>query len=155
MDIPMKVNNKRKVLDFTLLFAGVFYLALALWPAAFWYKAGSTVFPDAVEGEVVQLEYNGGPRREFIGSYSVLGRDFSTREVVCEARSSRFPYEPDSKRPDPLDMEWWAKSDPRCHSFSSGTYSISTCWTIHGLFWGLVPDKTLCTSSILKVGPKK
>ena len=121
------------------------YLTMALWPASYWYDPGQLVIKNNVEGDPVQLLYQGGARRNFTGSYTVLMRDFQTQEVVCEASSGFLSYSVDSKRPDPLFMDWWAPSDPRCNAPPVGTFQTTTCWTISGILWGLVPPKHVCT----------
>jgi hypothetical protein len=126
----------------------VAYLAMAAWPASHWYDPGQLVIPTSVAGEPVELFYQGGAVRDFTGRYTVLMRDFQTQEIVCEAASGFFPYNTESKRPDPLFMDWWAPSDPRCNAPPAGQMQTTTCWTVSGILWGLVPPKHVCTDPV-------
>lgn len=130
--------------------AGVF------WPASFWYDAGQLRIPDFVEGADFELFFEGGAVRRFSGQYSVVMRDTSTRGIVAEMGSARFDYEPGAARPDPLLISWWAANDPRFLEQPPGAYLLETCWTIHGIFWGLVPAKKACSdSNIFKISPEE
>lgn len=124
------------------------YIIFAIWPAYFWYETGITVIHDSVEGSSIELLHDGKTKIDFMGGYSVIMRNLKTNEIVCDARGGPFPYETTSKRPDPLYMEWWAPSDPRCHKPPSGDYVTTTCWKVYGLLWGLLPPKNVCTDPI-------
>lgn len=124
------------------------YLVLAFLPGRFWYDPGQMEILDAAPGEPVQILYQGGARREFLGRYTVTMRRFETQEIVCEASSGFFPYRTDSQRPDPLYMDWWAPADPRCNNPPTGHFQTTTCWTVSGILWGLVPPKHVCTDPI-------
>lgn len=143
------MSSARKATVFLIrnvwLIFGLAYLALAAFPASYWYDVGATDIPDAPHGEPVKILFTGGPLREFRGSYTVTMRRFETGEIACEARGGPFPYKPGSKRPNPLTMEWWAPSDNRCHRPPVGTYIVTTCWEVEGPMGGLVPDKHVCS----------
>ena len=124
------------------------YLVAALWPASFWYEPGRMAISDSTVGQPVEILYQGGANRDFIGGYTVVMRDFETQGIVCEARGGPFPYRPESKRPVPLTMEWWAPSDRRCHRPPVGDYLTETCWKISGLLWGIIPPKHNCTEPV-------
>lgn len=124
------------------------YLVMALWPVYFWYDPGHIVIKNSVEGDPVQLLYQGGAGRNFIGRYTVLMRDFQTQEVVCEESSGFHLYRVDSKPPDSLFMDWWAPSDPRCNAPPVGTFQTTICWTVSGILLGLVPPKHVCTDPV-------
>lgn len=129
----------------------LFWAVLVFWPISFWYEVGDVVFPDAMPGQEIELEYNGKVVRPFLGSYSVVVREFTTQEVICETNSGRFNYRTGTKRPDPLTMEWWAAGDARCHALPNGIYTVDTCWSIWDAFWGIVPAKSACVRSVLRV----
>ena len=126
----------------------VIYLALAAWPATHWYDPGRLEIHDTVQGEQIELLYQGGAVRTFFGSYTVIMRDFETQGVVCEARSGFFTYKPEAERPDPITMEWWAAGDYRCYRPPVGNYITETCWTISGVLWGIVPPKHICATPV-------
>lgn len=142
---------KARAFSALLVLWGALYLGLAMVPVSYWYTIGDVVFPEAVEGQPIFMDYSGGARRDFLGSYTVIGRNFATREIVCDARSGPFMYEVAAPRPDPLTMAWWAPSDPRCKSLPAGAYAIETCWTVHRPFLGVVPARVGCTSATLIV----
>ncbi len=128
---------------------------MAAWPASFWYEPGQMWVGDYVVGEEMPLRYDGGARHGFTGSYSVVIRKSATNEVVAEDRSSVFQYTPQSQRPTPLTIEWWAPGDIRMKQLTPGEYRMETCWTVHGRFFGVVPSKTTCTdSNIFQVLPR-
>ncbi|MBB5515751.1 hypothetical protein FHS89_001771 [Rubricella aquisinus] len=142
----VRLTRKRRF-DIALFLFAIFYAALIITPVSWWYELGEIEVIDAREGEPILIVYHGGATREFLGSYSVVVRDFATRGIVCEGRSGRFVYEVGAPRPDPLSMAWWAPSDPRCAALPAGTYVMETCWTVYSPFWGLVPSKTECLRS--------
>lgn len=125
---------------------GLFYLIVAVYPASRWYDVGTLEIPVSREGEPVLMLYTGGPLKPFVGSYAVTVRHLDNGMIACEASGGPFPYKPGTTRPDPLTMDWWAPSDPRCSQLRSGTYVIVNCWEIEGLAWGLIPNKRLCSS---------
>lgn len=143
----MKAFGKYLLRHFWMGFA-LAYLGMALIPASIWYAPGTLAIPDSVEGEPVELLYQGGAVRDFTGRYTVVSRDLRTSEIVCEAVSGYFPYEVDSVRPEPLYMDWWAPSDPRCNALPAGTFSTQTCWTVSGVLGGLAPPKHICGEAV-------
>ena len=118
-------------------------------PFSSYYRLGEIdVGPDpALQGNV-KLEYNGGAIRPFLGKYSVTVRRFENNEIACEAGSAPFLYDPNSVRPDPLTMAWWAPSDPRCASLPPDVYTMQTCWTVTSRGpLGILPNITKCLST--------
>lgn len=150
----MRIWTRARALDALVLFCGACYFAMAMVPVSFWYDVGEITVADVEQGEPILLEYNGSAVRPFVGSYSVIARRFTSRQITCDASSAPFPYELDVDRPDPIPMEWWAPSDTRCHRLPAGAYSLKTCWTVHQPFWGLVPSKTECARAHFSVKPK-
>lgn len=142
------VARVNKALNWLVLLPLAIYLALH-WTLSFdrYYEAGGIeVIQPAVPGEIT-LAYNGGPKAQFVGSYSVTIRKFETREVACETGSSRFRYTPDSERPDPITMRWWSGGAPACINLAPGIYVMETCWTIHDRLFSLLPPVTGCVKS--------
>ena len=130
----------------TVLF-GLAYAGMFLTPVSYWYDVGDLVVRDATQNAPAELEYAGGAVRHFLGSYTVVAREFGSRGIVCEAQGGPFQYDPAAIRPDPLTMDWWAPSDARCSALPVGVYTLETCWTVHRPFFGLVPNKTQCIVS--------
>lgn len=138
-----------KKLEIALWGIAMTWATLALWPASFWYDAGKMEVEPAVVGHPLVLDYTGGVRREFKGSYTVVIRRTSDGVIVSEDRSGVFVYTPHSTRPEPLTFGWWS---PRGTLPLAGTYYVKTCWTIHQPFWGVVPNKSVCTEpSIFRI----
>ena len=131
----------------SFLSIGLIYILLTLLPFGLWYDVGEVEVFDSVVGEEVTLETSGGVKRNFLGSYTVLIKD-STRETVLDADGGPFPYRTDSDRPEVITLHWWANGDPRAKNLPAGTYSMTTCWTVHRPIWGLLPDKHKCTGKV-------
>lgn len=120
------------------------WMLVALLPANLWYEPGSLRIDDHGYQENFELLYDGYVEHTFKGSYSVVVRDISTRQIVHEETSGIFTYQQDSERPVPLLKDWWA---PQMGHLEPGSYEMETCWTVHNPLWGLVPSKTTCTQS--------
>ena len=123
------------------------YVGLALVPASYWHDKGTMFVPDEQSDQPIELRWQGGAKREFRGVYTVVVRSIDTNRVVCEARGGPITYRPDATRPDPLTLDWWAPSDPRCADLPLGAFVLETCWTVKAPFGGVVPDKTHCLAS--------
>lgn len=147
----MRFISRGRIIDFMVIGLGLIYLAAALLPMSRWYEVGELAVSDTVVGEPIHIEYHGGAVQEFLGSYTVIVRDFDTRLIACDAAGGPFMYEAGSPRPSPLMMGWWAPSDSRCQSLPSGVYVMETCWTVHQVLWGLVPPKTGCVAASFTV----
>lgn len=133
----------------------VVWTGLALVPLDWlWFKPRVLQVADTTVTEPAAIRFERTIRRDFIGEYSVTVRGID-RGIVCQASSTRFPYERGATLPEPLDMAWWAPGDSRCaRLYPPGTYSMETCWT--GYVWfRLVPAKTTCMESnpFTVVGP--
>lgn len=120
------------------------YLIAALLPGRLWQDPGQIEVADTPEGAEINILFDGGPVRPFLGSYTVTLRDFNGGGITCEAGGGPINYVPGAQYPRSITMEWWAPSDPRCWRPAAGTYSLETCWEIHGPLWGLVPSKRVC-----------
>jgi len=153
--------GKKTLLDFLLFgllliaFIPVVTLIYSYVPISPWYNIGNlSVENDPVpRGGKVELEYDGGPKVPFRGSYSVTIRDATSGEIIAEGRGGPFGYKPGSKRPDPLFLTWWLPSDPRVAEITKrpGAYYIETCWTAHDvILW--VFDVTDCLEHNARFG---
>lgn len=123
------------------------YFGLAVVPASYWHDKGSMFVPDLQSEQPIELRWQGGAKREFRGVYTVVVRSIDNNQIVCEARGGPITYHPEATRPDPLTLDWWAPSDPRCKILPTGAFTLETCWTIKAPFGGVVPDKTHCLMS--------
>lgn len=112
-----------------------------------YYEIGHIKVVDPARPGQITLAYDGGPKRSFIGQYSVTVRDFSSHRVACDAKSGRFRYRPGSSRPEVITMEWWSGGDERCMGIGPGVYIMTTCWTAHQRLSGLLPPVTRCLDS--------
>lgn len=119
----------------------------AVWPATFWYSPGTMKIDDVYVGQDIELKYEGGAERPFLGSYSVVLRDIHIPAIVAEMGSEKFNYDPARRRPDPLKMDWWTAGYKPIMFPEVGDYVLETCWTVHDSFFGLVPSKTTCIES--------
>lgn len=140
----MKTGLKFEALVWVVVAA---WVTAALWPATFWYTPGTMKIDDVYVGQPIELKYEGGAVRPFLGSYSVVLRDIHTSGIVGEMGSNKFNYNPFALRPDPLYMDWWAPGDERISFPEEGDYVLETCWSVHARFFGLTPTKTVCLDS--------
>lgn len=123
------------------------YFGLALVPASYWHNAGAIFVPDEQHDQPIELRWQGGAQRQFLGSYTVIARSLDTNRIACDARGGPFIYHLGTTIPDPLTLDWWAPSDSRCSDLPVGAYTLETCWTVITPFWGIVPNKTQCVTS--------
>lgn len=123
------------------------YIGLALVPASHWQDKGTMIVLDPQTNQPIQLLWTGRTVKNFTGSYTVVVRNLNQDRIVCEAAGGPFEYTTTSSIPDPLTMDWWAPSDPRCSALPIDAYTVATCWTVKAPFWGIVPDKTHCIIS--------
>lgn len=134
---------------FLWVLLGVWLVAMA-WPASYWMRVDQIRVLDSFQGEDFELVLVGGPTRRFSGSYQVTVRNSTTLETPSGAEhfSGVRPYDPDAvvSRPDPITISWWG-ADVDYGNLEPGNYIVTTCWTVHGPFFGLVPNKTLCVDS--------
>ena len=127
--------KKEPYLMAMIIVGGVVWLLAQAIPASFWYNAGEIEFADTAEGDEVTLTYLGGPRRRFLGSYSVTVQDAATGGNVegGEYRSGVFTYDPLRTRRPVLTATWWAPGAPALIAPAAGQWISTTCWTIHGV----------------------
>ena len=123
------------------------YIGLALIPASYWHNKGEMFVLDPQTSQPIHLLWTGGTVRGFTGRYTVVVRNLDQNRIVCEAMGGPFTYRPNSTRPEPLTMDWWAPSDQRCSTLPADAYTVETCWTVKAPFGGVVPDKTHCVTS--------
>ncbi len=124
------------------------WMALALVPLGwFWYEPGQVVISNSSVENPPKVDFTRSIRRSVIMKYQVVIRDIERNQVVCDPASEPFTYKPTAKFPDDADLVWWTGGDDRCWPREAGTYIAETCWTATHLFWGLIPDKTVCRTS--------
>lgn len=135
----------------------ILWLIVTIWvclwavPLSYWYSVGQIRVEDAREGDSPRIYYNGRVINKATISYHVIIRDAVTGEIVSDDSSSPFLYTPNTKRPDAIDLDWWS---PKHEVLEPGIYILTTCWTIYGRFYGVVPAKTECISSnIFRIEP--
>lgn len=136
---------KLRVLNYLSLAIATIILIAALLPASFWFEPRTVMVEDGSSPNSVITERV--VHREFQGSYQVVIRSIGDNDPVCDARSGVFTYGVTSHPILSKDMLWWAPGDARCHDLMPGQYIMETTWTIHNLFWGLVPPKHISVSS--------
>lgn len=139
-----------KKIEMVLWVLGLAWVGLFAVPAEYWIEPHSVFVPGGVAGSDFQVIYNGDIYHEFNGSYSVTLRDAETLATPTggEMVSGVRPYSPDATdgRPNPITMSWWAHLID-VSSLVPGYYVMTTCWTVHTPFYGLVPDKVTCRDS--------
>lgn len=127
----------------------IWLIALAM-PASY-YKESGTLKVDTEGQEEMIIVYTGEIHREFLGVYSVIIRDAHTDKIVAEDRSNTILYKPNSNRPNPITLDWWAPGIADIE-LPPGYYVMTTCWTIKRPFGGIVPEKHICvTSNVFEV----
>ncbi|WP_299663822.1 hypothetical protein [uncultured Ruegeria sp.] len=113
----------------------------------FWYDPGQVVISNSSIENPPRVDFSRKISRPVIMKYQVIIRDIERNAVVCDPASEPFTYSPDARFPDDADLVWWTGGDDRCWPREPGTYIAETCWTATHLFWGLIPDKTVCRTS--------
>lgn len=105
------------------------------------------ILPGQVEGTPIRMEFTGGPKKNFLGGYSVVIRSLPSNESVVDVSVGPFPYLVDRELPDPLLLSWWANNDSRT-GLAAGKYSMHTCWTIYGRLNGWLPLTAKCSNTV-------
>lgn len=142
----MKRFSARLMDYLSVVFVG--WLAIAMIPLGwFWYEPGQVVISNSSIETPPRVDFTRVIRRPVIMKYQVIIRDIDRKEVVCDPASEPFTYSPTAQFPTSADLVWWTGGDDRCWPREPGTYTAETCWTATHLFWGLVPDKTVCRNS--------
>lgn len=117
-------------------------------PTSLWIEDTHISVSDAQQGDPIEIEYDGRVVRDFVGNYGVVVRNTATGQIVCEVHGGPLLFVTDSARPDPLTMAWWIANDARCYGMNipAGSYTMSTCWSIHAIFgeWVSPLSKTHC-----------
>lgn len=124
----------------------VFYTVAWLAPARHWYEPGSIQIADAQLGGDPVVSINRTIRRSFDGRYTVsIWKDPPDGHVAC-AGSDTLRYRGGLYEPHEAPLTQWA-DDEWCARLPEGRYYAEACWTVLRPFWGIVPDKTICTTS--------
>lgn len=145
-----QIGGKRRVwraLD-ALAIVVVAWGATAAVPATwFWYRPGLVLVSDGSLERPPHIDFTRTILRPADIKYSVVIRNLTTGEVACDPARGPFPYTPDAELPESIDLEWWSGNDARCWPRESGSYVMSTCWTVVRPVWGIVPPKSTCRES--------
>lgn len=98
---------------------------------------------DAYVGDVPDMGYIRRIERPLLVSYNSRVRAADGLYTVCNTPESPVQkLDPGASLPVDLDLAWWTGG--YCTMLPAGTYFITTCWTAHQLFSGLLPKKTVC-----------
>ena len=109
-----------------------------LFPAWHWFEVDRVEVLAAVEGQPVPMEYSRDIKRPFVGDWRVKVWRAEGDEwlPVCATPVTRETYEPGTKLPDPVTLEWFAYTDPDCYRLEAGDYQMEVVWTINpGSVW--------------------
>jgi hypothetical protein len=117
----------------TIWLAVLVYAACDFWFFRFeaYFDVGAVHVESGPRGEIT-LTATGTARRDFIGSYKVIGRSLSGRKGECEGiESGPIPYQKGGAYPEPpITMHWWEGPGGTCRDLPPGIYTIETCWTV-------------------------
>lgn len=122
-------------------FVGLFIaFGVAVWstlmavpPVSWWLVVDHITVNDGVAGQPITMDVDRTINRTFEGEWRVEVRrmERGAWESYCTTSTKRQTYEADAALPDPVTLEWWAWTEPRCYSLPEGTYRITTVWTIN------------------------
>lgn len=114
---------------FLLLFAALNFAV----PASFWFSVTAVDVLDGEQGQPMIMEYDRTIRRAFTADWRVKIRRHSGDglEWVCATPVQREDYDRRSRKPDPVTLEWFAWTDPRCYDLDPGDYTLTVTWEIN------------------------
>jgi len=141
------MRNVVRFIDFAsiALVAWIFMVLIPLqW---FWFDPGEVVISNTTVAAPPKVSFTRTIQRRVLMTYQVVVRDIEKNRVICDPSSEAFSYSPTAQMPDDADLVWWTGGDDRCWPQEPGTYVAETCWTAVSLFFGMVPDKTVCRLS--------
>lgn len=142
-----------RIVNYLAISFAILVLTVTLAPASIWFKVNAVRVSDTYVGDPAPITADREVRRAFSGSYHVLVRGADSSMASCDASSGVFTYDVKVELLN-RDMAWWAPSDPRCSNLPEGEYIMETTWTLHNLFWGLVPNKYVKSySNLFSVKP--
>ena len=122
------------------------YTAAWLTPATWWYEPGQIVIADAHVGEDPVVSINRTIHRSFDGRYTVsIWKDPPDGHMTCGG-SDYLRYRGGLFEPHESPLTKWA-DDEWCGRLPAGKYYAEVCWTVLRPFFGIIPDKTVCTTS--------
>lgn len=122
------------------------YTSAWLVPARWWYQPLHVEIADVVHGQDPVVSIKRQIKRSFDGRYTVsVWRDPSDGHVAC-AGSDTLRYKGGLFQPHDAPLTQWA-DDAWCQRLPVGKYFAEACWTVLRPFKGIVPDKTICTTS--------
>lgn len=119
---------------------------------SFWYrpKVEMLQVTPTNYGEPVVVYYDHVVLQDISLSYAtriIRFNDDGQSEGVCTTNSGP-PSElsADLRLPQVMDLQWWT-DDASCSRLGPGYYVMKTCWTVHDIFYGVIPPKTICLES--------
>lgn len=122
--------------------ATVITLALAgadfVLPAYHWFKVDKVEVLSSVEGQPIAMDYRREIKRPFVGDWRVKiwRADGDGWTPVCTTPVSRETYQPGTKLPDQVTLEWFAYTDPDCYQLPAGDYRMEVVWQVNpDSFW--------------------
>lgn len=123
-------------------------------PAQYWYEPGRIQISSVRQAEDPVVSINRTIHYSFDGLYTVsIWRDPPDGHVAC-AGSDTLRYRGGLYEPHEAPLTQWA-DDEWCARLPVGRYYAEVCWTVLRPFLGIVPDKTICTTSnIFSVLPR-
>lgn len=142
------VRGKTRVIFWWVVMPLAISLYLVGWgmPARYWYEPTEIQISDARAGEEPVVSINRTIKHSFDGRYAVsIWRDPPDGHVAC-AGSDTLRYRGGLYEPHEAPLTQWA-DDAWCGRLPTGDYYAEVCWTVLRPFWGIVPDKTICTTS--------
>lgn len=130
---------KRFVISTALFSAYVIGAMLPLeW---FWFDPGTPRFADTEVGGDPPLTYIREIKVVVALSYSVILRDMTTQDVVCDAAGGPFDYLPSKSGPlVGKTLSVWAPADDRCAHLPVGEYYGSVTWEAAYPLRAFLPD---------------
>lgn len=152
---------RRKVSMKGIFWFVVFPLLLLLYtfawwtPARWWYEPGVILISDTEVGKDPIVSITRTIHKSFDGRYTVsIWKDPPDGHVSC-AGSDHLRYRGGLFEPHQAPLTQWA-DDPWCGKLPVGKYYAEVCWTIIRPYWGIIPDKTICTTSnMFSIFPKE
>lgn len=135
---------------FLLGFAGLNFIM----PASSWFSVNSLDVHDAVEGDQIIVDYDRTIRRSFTADWRVkIRREAGDGlEWVCATKPHREDYDLKSRLPEPVTLEWFAWTDPRCYELPAGDYEITAIWQLNpGGIASLLFSRTVTMTDQFKI----
>lgn len=135
-------------------------LLMILWAAShavmrsdYWFEVVAFDVRDVTYGDPITIHYERKIARQFSADWRVNVRRKTDRglEFVCSSPTRRDDYEPTAVLPEPVTLEWFAFTDPRCFTLHPGQYQITVTWDLN--HDSLIFHRTVRVSDEFEVAP--